>query len=81
MRQNLKSQGPAHGCQEGFCCAARPRGLVAKLIVSFLLVAVGQFRDVAPFTEPSMPDPLFDRPLIPMVGASVGSSWRVCAPN
>ena len=45
-----------------------------------LFVAVGQFRDVAPFTGPSVPGPLFDRSLIAMVGASVGSSWCACAP-
>ena len=59
MRQNPNSQGPAHGCQEAsvvlLCCTIA--GISREADCELLFVAVGQFRDVAPFTEPSMPDP------------------------
>ena len=42
-------------------------------------LAVGQFRDVVSFTGPSVSGPLLIA-LSAMVGASVGSSWRACAP-
>ena len=75
--QNLKDQLTA-AKRLLLCCTIA--GISFEVDCELLFVAVGQFRDVAPFTEPSMPDPdpLFDRPLIAMVGASVGSSWCAC---
>ena len=43
------------------CCWATPR-ISREADCELLFVAVGQFRDVALFTELSMSDPFFDRP-------------------
>ena len=56
-----RSRGAGLQLLRGFYCAAR------------LFVAVSQFGDVAPFTGPSVPGPLFDRPSH-CHGGSVG--WK-----
>ena len=74
MRQNPSLKDQLTAAKRLLLCCTTP-GISPKADCELLFLAVGQFRDVALFTEPSlMPDPLFDRPLIAMVGALVGSS-------
>ena len=74
------SRGAGSRLPRGFLLFCTTPRISREADCELLFVAVGQFRDVAPFTGPSVPGPLFDRPLIAMVGASVGSSWCACAP-
>ena len=61
----LGAAGPAHGCQEAsIVLHAGCRSVSGR---SSLHGALGNWSSL-------------DRPLIAMVGASVGSSWRACAP-